>query len=174
MPTFEEELRVRQTGGRNVIRSHVVNRFLLEQPGTGNRELASKYRYFVEQLADGRRIFLERPAPLRWGFDFVIHIEGESFSEKRTNPSHSDILDDLKKKKRANPTRCKQLHEMIERVFRCEDPEDFIEDCRALTFSSGLDVETILKVVKWLFIEQDIRYWNYSGRNMLMHGLRGN
>lgn len=30
--------------------------------------------------------------------------------------------------------------------------------------------ETI-KTLKWLFIEQDIRYWNYSGRDMLWKGI---
>ena len=31
--------------------------------------------------------------------------------------------------------------------------------------------EMILKVFKWLFIEQEIRYWNYSGRDMLWQGV---
>jgi hypothetical protein len=30
----------------------------------------------------------------------------------------------------------------------------------------GEETIRILKAIKWLFIEQDIRYWNYSGRNM--------
>jgi hypothetical protein len=29
----------------------------------------------------------------------------------------------------------------------------------------------IIKTIKWLFIEQDIRYWNYSGRDMLWSGV---
>ena len=35
----------------------------------------------------------------------------------------------------------------------------------------GLNVELLVKVLKWLFIEQDIRCWNYSGREMLWAGL---
>ena len=31
----------------------------------------------------------------------------------------------------------------------------------------GFSLEVVLKVLKWLWIEQDIRYWNYSGRQML-------
>jgi hypothetical protein len=27
--------------------------------------------------------------------------------------------------------------------------------------------EMLLKILKWLFIEQDITYWNYDGRQML-------
>ena len=32
--------------------------------------------------------------------------------------------------------------------------------------AKGEETIRILKAIKWLFIEQDIRYWNYSGRNM--------
>jgi hypothetical protein len=28
-------------------------------------------------------------------------------------------------------------------------------------------IEIILLAIKWLFIEQDITYWNWSGRDML-------
>ena len=38
-------------------------------------------------------------------------------------------------------------------------------------FNSGYSPELILKLVKWLFIEQDIRDWNTSGRAMLMNGI---
>ena len=38
------------------------------------------------------------------------------------------------------------------------------EEISKLTFTTGYSAEHILKVLKWLFIEQDIRYWNYSGR----------
>jgi len=34
----------------------------------------------------------------------------------------------------------------------------------------GYPIDLILGVVKWLFIEQDVRYWNYSGRAMLFSG----
>ena len=37
---------------------------------------------------------------------------------------------------------------------------------------NNIQIETILKLIKWLFIEQDITYWNFSGRNMLYKGLK--
>ena len=40
------------------------------------------------------------------------------------------------------------------------------EEMMGLSFETGLPVDHIVKAIKWLFIEQDIRYWNYSGRNM--------
>ena len=33
-------------------------------------------------------------------------------------------------------------------------------------------VDMICKCIKWLFIEQDITYWNWSGRNMLYNGIK--
>ena len=32
-------------------------------------------------------------------------------------------------------------------------------------------IYVILLVIKWLFVEQDITYWNWSGRNMLKKSL---
>ena len=32
-------------------------------------------------------------------------------------------------------------------------------------------VYIVLLAIKWLFIEQDITYWNWSGRNMLKESL---
>lgn len=35
-------------------------------------------------------------------------------------------------------------------------------------------IQIILLAVKWLFMEQDCAYWNYSGRKMLMDALANN
>ena len=66
------------------------------------------------------------------------------------------------------------LCDAINRVFMCEDPEVVLEDLNILyTPNNGeLSIEALLKIIKWFFIEQDIRYWLYSGRAMLMEGIR--
>jgi hypothetical protein len=46
-----------------------------------------------------------------------------------------------------------------------------LKDLKDVKFQSGFSVELILKVLKWFFIEQDIRDWNYSGRGMFKSGL---
>jgi hypothetical protein len=33
---------------------------------------------------------------------------------------------------------------------------------------AGYPVDMVLKLIKWFFIEQDINYWNVSGRNKFM------
>ena len=57
-----------------------------------------------------------------------------------------------------------RLHALLREVYECHDVTDAQMD--AITFNTGLPVDPILKAIKWLFIEQDIRYWNYSGRSM--------
>lgn len=33
-------------------------------------------------------------------------------------------------------------------------------------------VDVLLKVIKWMFIMEDIVYWNYPGRSMLYNALK--
>ena len=148
------------------LRKIVINKFLQEKPGRGRGTYSSTYRYNVEKLSDGRRIYLTRPAPLKLGFDFIIHVENRIFlSSFRDNPSHSDIYTDLIYKKEENFNNFQKLYELLLRIYRCEEPEDVLQNVD-FEFNIGLTIEEILKIVKWFFIEQDIRYWNYSGREM--------
>jgi len=68
---------------------------------------------------------------------------------------------------------CRRLHQAIERVYNCEDPEDILPGCTDITFNVGHPVDLTLKVIKWFLIEQDIRDWNYSGRQMFKDGIDG-
>jgi len=68
---------------------------------------------------------------------------------------------------------CKKLHQAIEQVYNCEDPEDILPEYADIKFNVGHPVDLILKVIKWFLIEQDIRDWNYSGRQMFKEGIDG-
>lgn len=57
-----------------------------------------------------------------------------------------------------------ELYSLLLKVFECHDVS--VDDIQGIEFNVGLPVDHILKTIKWLFIEQDIRYWNYSGRYM--------
>lgn len=154
-------------GTRNEIRKRVINFLMKEKPGTGTRELSSRYTYYVETLSDGSRIYLVRPAFLNKGFDFVVHVENADYGHKgsyRNIPSHQDIGADLEAKKKENPEMYKKLYDLLKRVFECHDVSE--EEYSCIHFETGFSAEHILKVIKWLFIEQDIAYWSYSGRTM--------
>lgn len=58
----------------------------------------------------------------------------------------------------------RRLYDLLLRVYECHDVTD--EELAAVCFNSGYAVDHIVKTIKWLFIEQDIRYWNYAGRSM--------
>lgn len=163
------ECQFSNSGTRNDVRMRVINKFSEEEPGTGNSINASKYDYFVEQMKDGNRIILSRPANLKNGFDFLIRVENYIFSNNKDYPKHDDLLHDLVKKKNESPQNYDLLLNSIEKVFNCEEitPQQF-----DIHFTTGYSAELQLKVLKWFFIEQDIRYWNYSGRNMLMTSIR--
>lgn len=157
-------------GTRNEVRMRIVDKLSQEKPGKGRgRQMASRYTYYVETLSDGNRIYLRRPANLHNGFDFLVCIENIYFNkngERRRNfPKHTDLIADLEYKKSNYYEKYKKLYELMMKVYNCENINE--ETMNELIFPTGFSTEMILKTLKWLFIEQDIRYWNYSGRDML-------
>lgn len=160
-----------QNRGRREVREELVNLFLSENPGTGTGENCSHYKYFVDTLENGNRVFLKRPARLNKGFDFEVHIENVSFSalRRQTMPSHRNIYEDLQNKMRLDPIAFVAVREFITRIYNCEEVSD--EELRAINFNIGHSTEIVLKAIKWLFIEQDITYWNWSGRSKLFRYL---
>jgi len=156
-------------GTRQEVRMRLVKVFSKEAPGKGKGDLASCYSYYVETLSDGNRIFLKRPTNLHNGFDFLICVENYNFASsgkrKRNYPEHDDILKDLQKKKKADSKMYKRFYSILEKVYTCHDIEE--AEYKNIRFSQGFPTDMILKTLKWFFIEQDIRYWNYSGRGML-------
>jgi len=152
---------------REKLMKKAVETFISEKPGywKDGKKHVTRYNYFVENLKDGRRIYLKRPTFLNKGIDFQVWIE-KFDGENDKRPSHQDIFKDLKLKKSENPKDIPKLIEAIDRVWNCEEPDEVLKDLK-VNFKEGLSVELILKALKWLFIEQDITYWNYDGRGML-------
>lgn len=155
-------------GTRNEVRMRVIQKFSEELPGHGRGDDASGYTYYVETLNNGDRVYLQRPANLYNGFDFLVCVENVNYAgagkRVRNFPKHEDINEDLEEKKREDPEMYKKMYELLKKVYECEDVSD--EEIAGISFSCGFSVDHIIKTIKWLFIEQDIRYWNYSGRNM--------
>ena len=162
-----------QDDDRNAIRMRLVHLFAKENPGKGKKDLASRYIYYVETLQNGSRSYLQRPANLHNGFDFLIRIEKYNFAasgkRKRNYPKHEDIINDLKIKKSENSEMYRKLYAILKQVHSCHEISE--ESYTSIQFHQGFPVDMIIKTIKWLFIEQDIRYWNYSGRDMLWSGV---
>ena len=157
------------------IRKEIVNLFLQEEPGTGTGENCTKYWYKVETLNE-YSIILKRPVPLNKGFDFTVNVDGLFFKNKRryTHPSHSDIFAALNYVRENNSAGYAQIRTALTKIYECQP-----YDRNSITGFSFLDyqenqhpIEIILLATKWLFIEQDITYWNWSGRNMLWNFIK--
>jgi len=174
MPYYEKTASFSNAGTRNEVRIRVLKEFLKEKPGTGKGDAATHYTYYVEKLLDGKRIFLTRPGFLNKQFDFVINVEGINFNKaksgrRRTNPTHDDICSDLQGKKKNDPKNYKKLYYLMQRIYNCKEITS--DEYENLEFDIGYPVDLVLLVTKWYFIEQDIAYWNYSGRAMFMSGI---
>lgn len=181
MPYQELNLNINHLNTRKSIRDYLITEFLKETPGTGTGELASRYRYNVEQLSNGHIIYLSRPAILNNGMDFVIRVDGLKFQSNPdqkgriknfTSPAHYHIINDLKLKKEENINLYNNLIQEIEKIFNIQSYNIQSYNIQNLTFQTGIPVETLLAIIKWFFIEQDVTYWNFSGRNMLMSRIK--
>ena len=148
------------------IRNYLLEIMKAENPQT-------KYRYFVEQLIDGNRIYLERPGRLNKGCDFVIYIENHLLYNNSNDkpPKHDFLLDDLRlKRENLSNEEWTILHNAIELIYNSNSFEVSSENIRELPVI-GETYELILKLVRWFFIEQDITYWSRSGREMLYNAI---
>lgn len=161
-------------GNRTVKRFSLITHFLGEEPGHGNGDAASRYRYNVESYGD-YGIYLLRPTQLNKGFDFTVNISGVAFKRPTKtipNPSHTDITTALESCKSSYPNEYPLVASAIQSIYRCEEPD--FSSIHAGFFDYKNDehpIQIILLAIKWLFMEQDCAYWNYSGRDMFFHFL---
>jgi hypothetical protein len=165
---FTEDRRL--TGSeRAAIRREVVQWWLAEEPG--EEGVRHAYRYDVEQLADGSRVYLTRPTRLNKGMDFVIKCEKYVYFKNGNDrpPQHLDVMAELLAVAPEGGARREALMELIRRVWACEPPDDALSS--APGFAGDLRVERSLKLLRWFFIEQDLTYWTDSGRWMLLRAL---
>ena len=160
---------------RERLRIAVLTKWAEEE--CGNAIAFKRYRYNVEQLPNGGMVYLHRPAFMNKGCDFVVHCEPaipRDDGKKYKNPRHQDLTGELKRISEQIQNGNTRILAAVEAVWRCEN---ITTTCASLC--GGINnpewkfrAERVLKVAKWLFIEQDITDWNTSGRGMLMAGIR--
>ena len=157
------------SGSREVKRRSLISQFLNEEPGHGNGINASRYQYNVESFQN-YSIYLLRPTQLNKGFDFTVNISGLAFKKNRVYhaPSHNDIVNALKSCKERNPSEYPLIKSAIHDIYNCEEPDLSLIHADFYDFNgTSHPIQIILLAIKWLFMEQDCAYWNYSGRQML-------
>jgi len=169
---------------RKKIRDLVVDEFKLEKAGSGKGKDSTRVIYCVEQISEDEIIYLQRPAMLNKGFDFTVNVKNYQFkapTEKNPNrttytPRHDSIIKLVQLIKKENKQGFSLMKEAIRKIYYCEEPIDILKEQKFLPILNikvdGIKYETLLKVIKWLFIEQDVTYWSFSGRAMFYKGLQ--
>ncbi|MBZ4642953.1 MAG: hypothetical protein PWQ25_2170 [Deferribacteres bacterium] len=144
-----------------------VRTFLLQQWAQENQ--GQKYRYFVETLSDGSRIYLERPGRLNKGCDFVIYAENKYLWNNGNDrpPDHNFVLNDLRNKKQLlSQAQWQAFLNGVNIMYNCGTYLNALGQLGQLPVGNGHNYELILKLTRWFFIEQDVTYWSGQGRAM--------
>ncbi|MDX2061709.1 MAG: hypothetical protein SFY70_01465 [Bacteroidia bacterium] len=149
-----------------------VRQFLLEK--WASEAPAIRYKYFVEELLNGKSIYLERPTGLNKGCDFRVVLEDEFLNNRTKAPKHSDIFNELSAKKGIyTKEEFVRVVELLHKVYRVEPCRELVSGFASTVSQKevGIPIDGLLLLSKWLFIEQDLTYWGHSGRKLLFDSL---
>jgi len=178
-----DRIRIMRTfeGDRAALRRSLVEAFLAEDPGTGKQDKTTRYTYVADTSPSGHDVELHRPALLNNGFDFTVRIPSLKISELRAPwcsvPRHNDFKALLRQFASQDSAHYALLQEAIYAAWRCEPIEGQLENLQSFIADpkgeglSSCPADVVALMAKWLFAEQDLTYWNQSGRLMLMQKL---
>lgn len=145
---------------------HIKN---MERKAFAQAIIDIEYRgYEVEQLADGRKITITKPGGKKaygrpYKEDIMVFIFDPT-DNSLWQISHDQILEDVKAKVNEDKEQGRLLLTYLERTYKGEDPEDFIEEIRTLSFTSGEAPEALIKAYKWIWGQEDVNYPTRAGR----------
>ena len=144
---------------------------------SGGIDFKQRYQYNVETFSDSGVIYLHRPAFLNKGCDFTVQctpIIPRDDGKQKTNPRHQDLVREILLITNEIPALKEDIIVSINEVYGCKNVNRISAEVCAKFHDKDLSVriERALKVLKWLFIEQDITDWNTSGRQMLLNEIQ--
>jgi hypothetical protein len=152
---------------RHEIVKKVVNTFI--ETEYNKKAKGVKFEYPVENLSNGQQLFIGRPGHKK-NFDFEVKVPSNIGLGKGT---HIEIATDLRNKKQENEQKFENLLNAITQIYDCSenDVDRILSNYPDLnnSFQTGAQVSIILKVLKWLFIMEDIIYWDNEGRAFLFN-----
>jgi hypothetical protein len=155
---------------RHLIVKKVVNTFIKTEYRRKGKGIG--FWYPVEKLPKGDILCIARPGHKK-NFDFKVEVvSNHGFGEG----SHKEIAADLRRKRKENHKKFKQLLSAITEIYICSENgvDVLMKKHRGLksSFKTGGPVESFLKIVKWMFIMEDIVYWDNEGRAFLFNFLK--
>lgn len=130
--------------------------------------------YEVEEMKNGNKIVINKPGGKRnWGRlsknDFMVFIYYPT-EENLWLISHNEIAEDIREKYNFNSEKTTELIKGMYYVCNGAEPDLIIEKLN-LVDTVGIDVETILKVYKWIWGQEDCNYPKQKGRWLSMDSL---
>jgi hypothetical protein len=133
--------------------------------------------YHVETLADGRKICITKPGGKRsFGRmmvnDIMVWIYDEA-KQDRLRISHGVVQRDVEEKLKADYRNGSALVDLMLRVCNGEEPEMLGDEIAGLVGLPGLSPELILKVYKWIWVQEDCNNPppRFKGRRMFMDAI---
>lgn len=130
--------------------------------------------YEVEQLSQGDKIVINKPGGKRYyrklsRNDFMVFIYSPK-NERLWLISHKEIFDDLQKKYDHEPDSILGIVSSLYRVCLGEEPDMVLRRINP-KYDVGLTCETILKVYKWIWGQEDCNYPTGEGRWLSMNAI---
>jgi len=144
----------------------VVNTFIKTENSIDFKK--ERVRYPVEYQGGKPIIFAERPG-YKKNFDFYVNYEGKIYgiTKRKEVETHLEIGMFLQNLTNSEPEVFEECWKIITIVYQCK--ENDVEKA-----SEGLNQKNIInmiKLIKWMFIMEDILYWGYEGRAFLYNAL---
>ena len=130
--------------------------------------------YEVEQLKNGNKIVINKPGGKRnFGRlarnDYMVFIYNP-FEKSLWLISHDEIKEDLQYKYNVDPDCTKEIILGLYRVCQGHEPDVVLSNIKK-QIDVGLTPETIYKVYKWIWGQEDCNYPTGEGRWLSMNGL---
>ena len=98
---------------------------------------------------------------MKWNFDFKVEVPINGGLEEGR---HDQIALILRRIKKQEEEEFNKLWKMIFNLYHCKDNDvDSMLRKNPLIYEGAPKTEILLKVIKWLFIMEDIIYWHYEG-----------
>jgi len=131
--------------------------------------------YEVEELQNGNKVVITKPG----GKSIYDRPKKEDFLVFVYNPNenglwqitHKQIFEDIEAKSKEDKKKTIKFINLLERVKNGKEPNTFLDEINELSFKIGESVETLLKVYKWIWGEEDVNYPNGEGREMSWKGI---
>ncbi len=156
------EIRIIEPLERFEIIKKVVTHFIEFEKDKKGRGI--EFRYPVEELSIGKKLYIHRPG-VKWNFDFKVEIPSNCGLEEGR---HDQIAKLLRQIKESNETDFNHLWDIIFNLYHCKNNDvDAMLSKISISKINNIAPDVLLKVIKWLFIMEDIIYWHYEGRAFL-------